>query len=257
MRRAPQARIVVLDRKSGRLLALSRLEETARTLAAPGSTLKPLLLYQLIDAGRWRPERRVSCDRRLRVGGHAMACSHPEAPPMDAESALAWSCNSYFAQVAGAVPLGGLRGLLEPTGLWAATGLAAGEARAELREPGNLDEMRLAVLGTEGVRVTPLWLALQLAAHPGTPASLTVRTGLGDSASFGIAEGAGRGGVPVMGKTGTAKGVGSAQTHGWFAGIASADKMEAVVVVYLPAGRGSDAARVAAEVLAHSPLRQP
>ena len=42
---APQARIVVLDVATGHLLAASRLSEAARTLAAPGSTLKPLVLY--------------------------------------------------------------------------------------------------------------------------------------------------------------------------------------------------------------------
>jgi len=30
-----------------------------------------------------------------------------------------------------------------------------------------------------------------------------------------------------------------------------------IIVVYLPTGHGADAARVAAEVLAHSPLRKP
>ena len=76
-----------------------------------------------------------------------------------------------------------------------------------------------------------------------------------DSASFGMARQAGLGGVPVAGKTGTAEGAASSQTHGWFAGLAPAGKPQVVVVVYLPAGRGADAARVAAELLvAVSPL---
>jgi hypothetical protein len=58
--KAPEARIVVLDIATGRLLAAHRSDEAARTLAAPGSTLKPLVLYGLLDAGRWNPGQRVS-----------------------------------------------------------------------------------------------------------------------------------------------------------------------------------------------------
>src|SRR5580658_4379649 len=123
---APNARIVVLDIGSGHLLAARHLDEAARTLAAPGSTLKPLVLYGLVARGRWDPARRVSCTRRLRIGEHSLDCSHPAASPMDARKALAWSCNSYFAAVAGTLAPGELRGLLAPTGLLAQTGLAAG-----------------------------------------------------------------------------------------------------------------------------------
>ena len=93
-----------------------------------------------------------------------------------------------------------------------------------------------------------------LSVAPGGTAQV-VRAGLEDSASFGMAGAAGLGGVPVSGKTGTASAAGG-QTHGWFAGIAPSDAPRAIIAVYLPAGHGADAARVAAEVLAHSPLRQ-
>jgi len=58
------------------------------------------------------------------------------------------------------------------------------------------------------------------------------------------------GGASVVGKTGTAEFAGIAQTHGWFAGLAPAENPRVVIVVYLPSGRGADAARVAADVLA-------
>jgi cell division protein FtsI/penicillin-binding protein 2 len=262
---APQARILVLDLDSGRLLAAYRLGEAARTLAAPGSTLKPLVLYGMVAGGRWNPDRRVACDRKLMVAGHRLDCTHPPAPPFDAREALAWSCNSYFAQVARALEPGELGRLLRPTGLLGVTGLpgsqAPGEAAAEFREPMNALAAQLALLGVEGIRVTPLelaaayrWLALELASHPGSIATQVVGAGIQDSASFGMARQAALGGVPVAGKTGTAEGAVFSQSHGWFAGIAPAGKPEVVVVVYLPAGRGADAARVAAELLAHAPL---
>ncbi|MGA2341284.1 MAG: penicillin-binding transpeptidase domain-containing protein [Terracidiphilus sp.] len=263
-REAPEARIIVLDIASGRLLAARRLNDAARTLAAPGSTLKPLVLYGLVSAGRWNPASRVACDRQLVVAGHRLACTHPLAPPFDAREALTWSCNTYFAAVARTLRPGELGQLLRPTGLLSVTGLARDEAPAEYREPDSVDEEQLTLLGVEGVRVTPLelavayrWLALELAAHPGSDAVQVVREGLQDSASFGMAGQASLGGVAVMGKTGTAEGEHSSRTHGWFAGLAPAQKPKVVIVVYLPAGRGADAAHIAGEALAGAPLEHP
>lgn len=262
---APEARILVVDLSTGRLLASHRLSEAARTLAAPGSTLKPLVLYGLVAADRWNPDRRIACDRKLVVAVHHMSCTHPPAPPFNAREALAWSCNTYFAQVARTLEPGELGRLLRSTGLLSFTGLAgkseSAEVPAEFREPLNPEAAQLALLGVEGIRITPLelaaayrWLALELAAHPDSHAAQVVRAGIEDSASFGMARQAGLGGVPIAGKTGTAEGAASNQSHGWFAGVAPADKPQVVVVVYLPAGRGADAAHVAAELLSHSSL---
>lgn len=262
--READARIVVLDVASARLIASRRLDETARTLAAPGSTLKPLVLYGLLASGRWSAQRRVLCDRRLAVAGHRLACTHPPAAPFDASEALTWSCNSYFAEMARSLRPGELSALLRATGLLGATGLARDEATAEFREPATTEEAQLVVLGVAGVRVTPLelaeayrWLALEVAAHPDSIASQTVRTGLEDTASFGMGRQASLGGVPVAGKTGTAEGARSSQTHGWFVGFAPVEKPQVVIAVYLPAGRGADAARVAGDLLAHAPLGNP
>jgi len=258
------ARIVVLDVGSGRLLAAYRLGEAAHTLAAPGSTLKPLVLYSLVAEGRWNPARRVACNRQLSIAGHRLACTHPLAPPFDAREALAWSCNSYFAQVAETLEPGELGRLLRRMGLLDATGLARNEAIAEFREPHTTADEQLALLGVVGVRVTPLemaeayrWLALELAAHPESEAAGVVRAGLRDSTSFGMADAASLGGVSVAGKTGTAEETDSSRTHGWFVGLAPADKPQVVVAVFVPAGRGEDAAHLAGELLLHAPLVRP
>lgn len=260
---APQARIVVLDVATGHLIAAAHLSEAARTLAAPGSTLKPLVLYSLVESGHWDPSRRIACTRKLTVAGRSLNCSHPPAEPMDARQALTWSCNTYFATVAGTLPPGELRNLLAPTGLLSQTGLAEPEATALFRDPRTPDQNRLALLGVDGVEVTPLelavayrWLAGQMSAHFDSSAAQVVQAGLQDSASFGMAGAASLGGVPIAGKTGTASPDAGAQTHGWFIGLAPAAEPRVVVAVYLPAAHGSDAARVAAEVLAHSPLRR-
>lgn len=257
---APEARIVVLDVSTGRVLAEHRLGEAAHTLAAPGSTLKPLVLYSQVAAGHWDPQQRIACNRRLQVAGHSLACSHPPAPPFDAREALTWSCNSYFAAMARTLAPGELAGILRPTGLLDVTGLAANEAVAEFHEPRTADDEQLTLLGVEGIRVSPLelaeayrWLALRMAAHPDSPATQVVHDGLMDSASFGMAGEASLGGLTVAGKTGTAEGAASARTHGWFAGLAPAAHPQVVIVVFEPAGRGADAAHLAGEILAHAP----
>ena len=182
---------------------------------------------------------------------------------MDARQALAWSCNTYFAAVAGSLVPGQLRALLAPTGLLTTTGLGPDEATAVFRDPRTPDQARLALLGVDGILVTPLelafayrWLALQLAAQPNSPAAQVVRAGLEDSASFGMAGAASLGGVPVAGKTGTANSGPGGRSHGWFVALAPADLPQVVVAIYLPGAHGADAARLAGELLAHSPLRQ-
>jgi peptidoglycan glycosyltransferase len=182
---------------------------------------------------------------------------------MDARQALAWSCNTYFAAVGATLGAGELRALLAPTGLLGQTGLAADEATAIFRDPRTPDDNRLALLGVDGIRITPLelasayrWLALQIAEHPNSAAAQTVQAGLADSASFGIAGAASLGGVSVAGKTGTANLGPGTPSHGWFVGLVPAAQPRAVLAVYLPAGHGANAAQIAADLLAHSPLGQ-
>lgn len=258
-----EARILIVDVVSDRLLGGYNFAEAMRTLAAPGSTLKPLVLYQLLSTSRWSPEQRIACGRNLTIAGHRLACSHPPLAPFNAREALAWSCNSYFAQVGRSLEPGELGRLFRTSGLLGATGLgaksASKEAVAEFREPTSPEAIQLALLGVEGIRITPLelaaayrWLALQMAAHQDSSAARWIGEGLADSADFGIANAVRLGGVSIAGKTGTAEGRATTQTHGWFVGLSPAEHPRVVIVVYLPSGRGADAARVAADLLAHS-----
>ena len=253
---SPDVRIVIIEREAGAIIASHQLKAASRTLAAPGSVLKPLLLYRSIQTGQWAPSNRVACNRKLVIGRHELTCSHPEVPPFDAREALAWSCNRYFAAMARALRPGQMRNLLEPTGVLGPTRLTAGEAVADFREPSSLEEKQLTVLGVSNIRITPLelavayrWLANEMAKHSESTAAQTIAAGLRASTEFGIASGAGVGGVSVAGKTGTAEGAQSSRTHGWFAGLAPAENPQVVIVVYVPSGRGADAAHVAGEIL--------
>ena len=153
-----------------------------------------------------------SHDSRPPVG-----CSHPPAPPFDAREALTWSCNSYFAEVARTLaPRRAWANCCVLPDCWALRDSREPEATAEFREPHTIDDGQLAFLGVEGVRTLHLWSWLLPTA--GWPlrwllipddAAQVVRAGLQDSASFGMAGQASLGGVPVLGKTGTAEGTGS------------------------------------------------
>jgi peptidoglycan glycosyltransferase len=264
LRAAPDARVLVLEVGSGHRLASAHLAEASRTLATPGSTLKPLILYFALASRHWNPEHRVACSRQMHIGSHQLNCSHPVTDPMNAQQALTWSCNSYFAELAGTLSPQELRQALSERGLLAATGLTRQEEVAAFREPRTHEQIQLAVLGVEGIRVTLpelaeayRSLAVELAAHPETVPARTVAAGLTDSASFGMAGAASLGGVPIAGKTGTASEESGGVTHGWFVGLAPAQSPQVVVAVYLPTGHGADAAQVAAKVLALSPLRKP
>lgn len=259
---SPSARIVVLDLPQGHLLASSHLAAAARTLAPPGSLLKPLFLYSLIYEGRWDPRQRIACTRGLRIAGRPMSCSHPASSLINATNALALSCNTYFARVASTLRPDELREILSPTGLLSITGLVNGEVAAEMHDPQTVEQTELTVLGVTGVRVTPLevaaayrWLAVRMAADPDSTATLTVHAGLIEAVQYGTAAGAAPTGMALAGKTGTAGGPG-AQSHGWFAGLAPGESPKIAFAIYLPAGRGSDAAKVAAALLRASPLRQ-
>jgi cell division protein FtsI/penicillin-binding protein 2 len=258
-RNNPETRIAVVDIETGRIVGAHHLSQAARTLAAPGSTLKPLILYSILLSGRWDPNQRIACNRQLVIAGHRLACTHPPAPPFDAREALTWSCNAYFARVGGSLRPGELVQILKPTGLLGMTGLAANEAVADFREPQTPEEVKLTVLGTAGIRVTPLelaaayrWLALQVTSHPNAEATRVVNQGLTDSASFGMAGAAGVGGIEVAGKTGTAESTERSWTHGWFAGFFPASRPKVVVIVLVPAGNGADAAHLAGLLLAHA-----
>lgn len=248
--------MLVLSVRDGRILAARHLREAARTLAAPGSTLKPIVLYQAIEQGSWTPDRRIWCPGDLKIAGRRLACSHPAAPAFDARQALAWSCNAYFAQVARTLTGAQVGNMLRRAELLERTGAVNEEATAEFDEPRTPEQTQLALLGVQGIRVSPLelgfayrWLARELSAHPGTPAALTVQHGLQDATSYGTAEAAGLGKASVAGKTGTAEGAGTMRTHGWFVGLAPASSPEVVLVIYVPGGRGADAARLAGTVL--------
>lgn len=251
--------VVVLDVASGKIVAQSDLRVAARRVTAPGSVVKPFVLLALLQSGKVDPEQHLMCRRKLTLAGRRMDCSHsPAVTNLDAADAIAYSCNSYFAQVAGRLSPAQLAEALEHAGFTSPTGLtqeADSEASGRVARAGDLEHLELQALGDWGVEVTPLELVAayrNLALHKlknDLPVAAPVFDGLERSVQYGMARtDNGPFGITAAGKTGTAAGAATPQTHGFFLGYAPADKPEIVLVVYLEQGHGSDAAALAAAI---------
>lgn len=228
-----QASALVLDWKTGEVIAAAGAEARAR----PGSAVKPLLLEYALEHGVVRAETTVYCRRSLHVAGRNLACTHPPTQPvMDAENALAESCNMWFAEMARRM-----------TGVQLDDALRVAHLQHDPMNAADADERVLTVLGLQGIEVTPDELARsyrELLLR--VPEDGVIARGLRDAVDYGMANPARVSGVVVLGKTGTASQPGQAWTHGWFAGGVPG-KM--VLTVYVPHGDGGTAAGLAAAFL--------
>jgi cell division protein FtsI/penicillin-binding protein 2 len=252
--------VVVLDVASGKILAQSNLQVAAQRVTAPGSVVKPFVLLELLQSGKLDPEQRLVCHRTLTLAGKHMDCTHsPAITNLDAADAIAYSCNSYFAQAASRLSPSELAETFEHAGFTARTGLAhesEAEAAGRVVRARDQPHLQLQALGDWGVEVTPLELLAayrNLALHRlkgDLAVAAPVFDGLERSVQYGMAHADnGPAAITAAGKTGTAAGSSTPQTHGFFLGYAPADKPEIVLVVYLEHGHGSDAAAIAAPIL--------
>lgn len=238
---------IVLDGRYGRPIATERAEEAGRLASAPGSTLKPFFLAAGLRQGRVRADTTVACHRDLRIAGRDLACTHPrDVNVLDAERALAYSCNAWFASLATRFTPEQAAAALREYGFGSRTGLMSGESAGVVGLPASAADLQLLVLGLENVEVTPAQLArayFRLSQQFGE--APVVERGLEGSVAYGMAHNAATADVIIAGKTGTASDAGQAWTHGWFAGIASRGAERVVLVLYVPRGNGADVALLA------------
>ena len=234
---AQRGSVVLLDVDTGKVLQARREDALAR----PGSALKPLTLRALIDTARLPADDRLACGRRVSLAGRTLDCTHPVlVRPLNAEEALAYSCNAWFTRMALRLDAGEFYQNLQNAGLG---------SDGELTRAPSAETLQLQAVGEACVRVTPLELArayrkLALLSRKGAPALRPLFEGLEGAVRYGTAQAAATKGLTVAGKTGTGEGA-------WFAGYAPARDPRVVVAVYLEQGRGgADAAPVAGEVLA-------
>ena len=244
---------VVLDVQTGHLLASAQSREAATLRSAPGSVLKPFFLAEALESQQIQPQSTVLCQRTLTIAGRNVSCTHPQnEAAFDAEQALAYSCNRYFAELAKRLSPEQTTATLRRYGLTEEPHIFTSETSATLQTPMTLEQRELFVLGLEGIKITPAELAvayrklaLRLEVLPTDSPIHAVSRGLEDSVQYGMAHNAQLLGLSIAGKTGTASNLGQSWTHGWFAGFAPVKSPKIVVVIYLPRGNGADAALLA------------
>ncbi len=252
--------VVALNAETGKVVAELNIAVAAQRLDLPGSTVKPLVLMELLHSGKVEPAKKVACHRPLYISGHRMDCTHsPDVAALDATDAIAYSCNTYFSTVALRMTAGELAEVFHRAGFTSLTGLASSEAVGRISVAQNQANLQLQALGDWGIQVTPLellsayrHLALQKLERQGTnnktDFAAPVFQGLERAVLYGSAHAAQPLGTSAAGKTGTASGAHGPGSHGFFVGYAPADKPEIVLLVYLEHGRGMDAAAAAGPV---------
>src|SRR5260370_22441960 len=98
----------------------------------------------LLETGRLDPKQQFICHKLLRIGSAQLDCTHPaEVRQLDAEEAIAYSCNSYFAQVASRLSASEFVELLRRAGFATPSRLVAQEAHGRNGLPANLAELHV------------------------------------------------------------------------------------------------------------------
>jgi cell division protein FtsI/penicillin-binding protein 2 len=249
---------LLIEVSSGKLVASNRVDSAARRLVHPGSVIKPFVLAALIDSNIVRASTRRKCGRTLRINGRNLDCLHLDTgETLDPVNALAYSCNSYFAEMAAQLRPADLIQGLRSFGLTSSTKLTSTEVTGTMTQPADVPQLQLLALGESGIRVTPLEIAtayrklalIKRESQPRAQQLSLVFDGLAAAAEYGTARLASSPSMRVAGKTGTAAEQTGGRTHAFFAGFAPVDRPEFVVVVFLETGSGGgDAAPIAQRI---------
>jgi cell division protein FtsI/penicillin-binding protein 2 len=245
---------LLLDIRTRRPIAISGADLAGRSLAPPGSALKPFVLAALLKSGKLDADAAFPCPARLTIRDRTLDCSHPPlATPVRIDTALAYSCNCFVAHAAERFEPGELARALVSFGLDSPTGLIpGGDARGRVLPARDVDAQRLQALGEDGILITAAELAFAyrlLALQTTRPELRPIFAGLEGAVEFGTAQHARVSGVKVAGKTGSVL-TAAGEPLAWFAGFLPSRAPEVVIVVMLP-GRsgGADAAPVAGRIL--------
>ncbi|HYL98491.1 MAG TPA: SpoIID/LytB domain-containing protein [Blastocatellia bacterium] len=266
--------VLVMDPRTGRLIAVVNPRLAFEQAFPPGSAIKPFTTLAAMRSGVIDQHSRVLCGGAYASEGFRIVCSHPPSKaPFDLPQALAYSCNYYFAKTAERLSPSAFENVLVSYGFGRRTGINAPESPGRIPESG----MRLKTALGEGdeILVTPIQLLRAYVAlfsgelyrpwigpaNPGKPADskelpissqerAALVKGLRGAVVYGTAMNAGLKSVPmfIYGKTGTSTASNGFRTQGWFVSMTAirADvEPDLAVLVFLKRSHGSEGAEVA------------
>ncbi len=249
--------VLVIDPRTGRLLAAVNPRLASEQAFPPGSTIKPFSALAALESGRIPPDWRHRCAGGIRDDSGNLLCSHPRIDaPMGLDEAIAWSCNDYFLALGERLGQSAFHKFLQSYGFGKTAEWASGRAGRLTDLAGDraeADGRRLHAAIGEGadLLVTPLQLLRGyqgmvnggLFCRPVALASQEVDAGCRDpirrslpephrrliiagmrgAVTFGTAAGAGLAGDDsyIFGKTGTSTASDGFRRHGWFVGFAA------------------------------------
>jgi penicillin-binding protein A len=240
---------LLVDVRTRALLAVHGADLAGELLVPPGSAIKPFTLEALLQGGRLKDGETFPCPGALTIGGRSFNCSHPPiAAPVDARTALAYSCNCFVAHFAARFAPGELAAHLVRCGLASRSGwLGDGEAAGRVDAARDRQAQQLQAIGEGGISVTAAAMAAAYR-RLALSAPEAIRSGLAGAVEFGTAQRARAVGTAVAGKTGSVRASDGAM-YAWFCGYAPREAPSVAVAVMLE-GRsgGADAAPIAARI---------
>lgn len=240
---APGPAYRLIELPSGRVIAESR-PDILLTPVAPGSLVKLATVVAAVEGGLVDEQTRISCPRTVVVDGRPLPCAHQDLHrPLSAAEALACSCNGFFAIVARRLSRQSLDAVLVRLGL---PPLAPGVSVVS------------GSIGVGGVRATPpqlleafLRVVGSSRREVGMPeaARRILRAGTELAARTGTASALAAAGFSGLAKTGTAPMAGGVYA-GLVTAVVNTELPTHAIVVVAPGAAGSDAAEIAAQLLA-------
>lgn len=256
--------VLVIDPRTGRLLAVVNPRLAFGQSFPPGSAIKPFSALAALQSGRIPPDWTHRCTGGIRDESGNLLCSHPRVDiPMTIDQAIAWSCNDYFLALGERLGQSAFNEFLRDYGFGERTGINATEQAGHLsdrsldRREADGSGLHAAIGEGDDLLVTPLQLlrGYQGMVNGGRlcrpvisetleragcrepisrPLSEMHRrlivAGMRGVVTAGTAAGAGLVNSEnyIFGKTGTSAASNGFRRHGWFVGFAAPGRFNGV-----------------------------
>ncbi|MCR4783400.1 MAG: serine hydrolase [bacterium] len=133
-------------------------ERAGQGMYPPGSVFKPLIMAACLEEGKARIDETFYCQRKIDVGNFVLNCNG-EHGKVTLEEALAYSCNSAFAELGMRLGLDGIRSWMKKFKLDRPMPYVPGSVKAQLPQGSSPSAPAEAAIGQADILVSPLNMA--------------------------------------------------------------------------------------------------